>query len=136
MSEDYEIVPGAPDAQTYAELRAAGGLSAFPPDAIASGLHGSWHAVRLVWEAEIVGMGRIVGDGGCFFQIVDIVVHPDHQKKGLGKAIMQALMDELEVRAPVGAYVSLIADIPADKLYSQFGFHPTAPRSIAMARRF
>ena len=36
---------------------------------------------------------------------------------------------------PKGAYVSLIADTPADQLYAQFGFVPTAPRSLGMAFR-
>ncbi|MFN7125708.1 MAG: GNAT family N-acetyltransferase, partial [Allorhizobium sp.] len=36
---------------------------------------------------------------------------------------------------PKSAYVSLIADVPANRLYSQFGFDETAPRSVGMARR-
>ncbi|MFD1796035.1 hypothetical protein ACFSC1_08585 [Paracoccus aurantiacus] len=36
---------------------------------------------------------------------------------------------------PESAYVSLIADVPADGLYAQFGFVPTAPRSVGMAYR-
>ena len=36
---------------------------------------------------------------------------------------------------PKGAYVSLIADTPADRLYAQFGFVATAPRSLGMAYR-
>ncbi|WP_373454357.1 hypothetical protein [Cereibacter changlensis] len=27
-------------------------------------------------------MGRLIGDGGCFFQIVDIAVDPSHQGQG------------------------------------------------------
>ena len=39
----------------------------------------------------------------------------------------------LEETLPDGAYVSLIADGDAHRLYSQFGFEPTAPHSIGMA---
>jgi hypothetical protein len=38
----------------------------------------------------------------------------------------------LQQSAPDGAQVSLIADGPAQHLYSQFGFKPTAPDSIGM----
>ena len=31
------------------------------------------------------------------------------------------------------SYVSLLADVPADALYGQFGFVPTAPRTLGMA---
>ncbi|WP_217367719.1 GNAT family N-acetyltransferase [Brevibacillus sp. DP1.3A] len=93
-------------------------------------------AVTLFHEGTAIGMGRIIGDGGCFYQIVDIAVVPEHQKKGLGKVIMQHLMDYLDKNAPKTAYVSLIADVPADQLYEQFGFAYTAPRSVRMYKWF
>ena len=82
-----------------------------------------------------IGMGRLVGDGGCFFQVVDIAVDPAHQGRGLGKAIMAALTVFMADKLPPSAYVSLIADVPAQELYKQFGFQETAPRSLGMARR-
>ncbi|MBL1410020.1 GNAT family N-acetyltransferase [Sphingobacterium sp. C459-1T] len=39
-------------------------------------------------KEEVVGMGRLVGDGGCHCQIVDVCVLPEHEKKDLGKLIM------------------------------------------------
>lgn len=132
---DYRIEAGIADPELYLELRKSGSLSVWPIEAARAGLPNTWHGVLVYFGDDVVGMGRVVGDGGCFFQIVDIVVRPEHQGKGLGKTIMRALVEELEDRAPKGAYVSLIADVPADELYLQFGFKPTAPRSIAMARR-
>jgi len=78
-------------------------------------------------------MGRVIGDGGLFFQIVDIAVLPEHQGQGLGKAIVRMLVEHLRAAAPKGAYVSLIADGEAHRLYSQYGFELTAPRSVGMA---
>jgi ribosomal protein S18 acetylase RimI-like enzyme len=78
-------------------------------------------------------MGRIVGDGGCNFEIVDMAVHPDFQRQGLGKRIMESLMTYLRETAPKTAYVSLIADDGAPALYRQFGFEFTAPASVGMA---
>ncbi|MFF2528387.1 GNAT family N-acetyltransferase [Brevibacillus sp. NPDC058079] len=79
------------------------------------------YAVTLFHEGIAIEMGRIIGDGGCFYQIVDIAVVPEHQKKGLGKVIMQHLMDYLDKNAPKTAYVSLIADVPADQLTNSSG---------------
>lgn len=78
-------------------------------------------------------MGRIIGDGGTAFQVVDIALEPAHQGKGLGKAIMAALMEHLRHNAPDGAYVSLIADGDAQHLYAKYGFGPVMPASIGMA---
>lgn len=134
MSErTYRIVGEVPDVPTYLSLRAAGGLSAFSQAAAAIGLKGTYFAVTVRLGDEAIGMGRIIGDGGCFFQIVDIVVKPAHRGHGLGKEIMAALMRHLRDNAPRSAYVSLIADVPANKLYEQFGFRETAPRSLGMA---
>ena len=131
--EGYRLHPAPPDATSYLALRKAGGLSPFSEVAAATGLEGTWFGVSLIHGTEVVGMGRVVGDGGCFFQIVDIVVVPAHQGRGLGKYIMSGLVDHLKEHAPKSAYVSLIADVPANKLYEQFGFRETAPRSLGMA---
>ncbi|MGI5254304.1 GNAT family N-acetyltransferase [Actinacidiphila glaucinigra] len=93
------------------------------------------YGVLVHHEGQPIGMGRIIGDGGTAFQIVDICVHPEHQGRGLGRRIMAALTDELERRAPATAYVSLIADGPARHLYEKFGFADTATHdSIGMYR--
>jgi ribosomal protein S18 acetylase RimI-like enzyme len=80
-------------------------------------------------------MGRVIGDGGTAFQIVDIAVEPEHQGKGLGKQIVAALVDHLRANAPPSAYVSLIADGDAQFLYAKYGFAPVMPESIGMAMR-
>jgi ribosomal protein S18 acetylase RimI-like enzyme len=78
-------------------------------------------------------MGRVVGDGGCNFEVVDIAVDPRHQRRGLGRRIMNSLMARLRADAPASAYVSLIADGGAPVLYAEFGFQFTAPESVGMA---
>jgi ribosomal protein S18 acetylase RimI-like enzyme len=67
-------------------------------------------------------------------QVTDIAIMPEHQGRGLGKMIMAALTDYIENQLPKTAYVSLIADGPANYLYRQFGFVETTPRSVGMAR--
>ncbi|MEL7465471.1 MAG: GNAT family N-acetyltransferase [Pseudomonadota bacterium] len=130
-----ELIEAAPSPEDYLRLRAAGGLSAFTLEAARIGAGGALHSVQLRRDDETVGMGRIIGDGGCMFQIADIVVLPELQGQGLGKRIMAALMDWLEANAPKGAFVSLIADLPADQLYAKFGFTGLGDASIGMETR-
>jgi len=124
-----------PDAETYLALRSGAGLSGYGKDAVVLGLKNTLHAVMLFDGEKAVGMGRLIGDGGLFLQITDIAVLPEYQGQGLGKRIMAALTDYMETELPKSAYVSLIADVPANGLYEQFGFKETAPRSVGMARR-
>ncbi|MFF1374710.1 GNAT family N-acetyltransferase [Streptomyces sp. NPDC058308] len=134
-SDSYELCAGVPSVETFRHLRTVAGLSDRAPEAVALALPNTWYGVVLRHQGEPVGMGRVIGDGGTAFQIVDICVHPDHQGQGLGKRIMAALTEELERRAPATAYVSLIADGPARFLYEKFGFADTATHdSIGMYR--
>lgn len=133
--DGYGIIPRLPSVAEYLHLRKIAGLSPFAPEAAALGLPGSIFAVVVEHQTRAVGMGRIVGDGGCFFQITDIAVDPDHQGQGLGKRIMTALMDHVRSALPASAYVSLMADTPADELYLKFGFRHSAPGTVGMVYR-
>ena len=134
--EEYELVEATPSSDDYRRLRIAAGLSPKTAEAAAAGLPNTIYAVVIRKDGEAIGMGRIIGDHGLFFQIVDIAVDPKHQKRGLGKRIVHALVDHLHKTALPGAYISLIADGEAHHLYSLFGFKPTAPRSIGMYLHF
>lgn len=80
-------------------------------------------------------MGRVVGDGGLFLFVVDIAVAPAWQRQGLGRRIMQALMDEVHARAPERTMVGLIAEGTAYRLYEKFGFKLVAPGAHGMLLR-
>jgi hypothetical protein len=47
--------------------------------------------------------------------------------------IMDAIMGYVNSKLPTTAYVSLIADVPANRLYEKVGFKETAPRSVGMS---
>lgn len=130
-----ELINRIPDTDTYLHLRVSGGLSGYAREAAEIGLKNSLHCVLLMDGETPVGMGRLIGDGGLFVQVTDIVVLPAYQGLGLGKRIMAALTEYIETRLPPTTYISLIADVPANKLYEQFGFRETAPASLGMSRR-
>ena len=73
--------------------------------------------------------------GGWYFHIIDMAVLPEHQRRGLGDAVITELLDRVRADAPPGAYVSLLADVPGRLLYARHGFVETAPDSIGMALR-
>lgn len=120
--------------ETYKKLRVSSGLSAKTTEAAEIGLANSLHSVMITNEDnEVIGMGRIIGDGGCFCQIVDICVLPEYQGQGIGKLIMENLMSYIKNKLPESCYISLIADGDADKLYAKYGFKDTMPKSKGMA---
>lgn len=127
----YELDTAVPSVAEYRQLRAAAGLSPRTEEAARRGLQNTVHGVTARTREEVVGMGRIVGDDGCVYQIVDVAVHPSEQGNGLGSRVVRTLVDFLQTNAPPSAYVCLIADV--DGFYEQFGFEKTTPQSKAMS---
>jgi ribosomal protein S18 acetylase RimI-like enzyme len=131
----YTLINTPPSVEAYMHLRGAAGLSPKSLQAATLGLAGTWYGVHIRDATDTIAMGRIIGDGGCFFQVVDIAVLPAYQGQGLGTQIMAALMDHLQSVAPPTALVSLLADGEAPRLYQKFGFTLSAPASVGMIRR-
>ena len=90
----YRLVESAPGVDEYLALRQRAGLSPKTREQAVAALPGSWAACHVVHEAsgQTVGMGRVLGDGGWYFHIVDMAVLPDHQRRGLGDAILRSLL--------------------------------------------
>ncbi|MFD1067744.1 GNAT family N-acetyltransferase [Oceanobacillus locisalsi] len=136
MNEHYQIKYQTPAIEAFNQLRVEAGLSNKEKAAIEIGLPNTLFAVTIYDEETLIGMGRVIGDGGIVFHVVDIVVKPCYQGEGLGKKIMEEITTYLDEHTYKGSFVSLIADIPADKLYEQFGFRYAAPNSVGMYRLY
>lgn len=122
-----------PDCEEYRALRVACGLSPKSQAAAELGLPKSLFATTIRDGERLIAMGRVVGDGGLNFEVVDIAVHPEYQRQGLGRRVMDAVMAFIHETAPESAYVDLIADHHSPALYRKYGFEPVAPKSIGMA---
>lgn len=136
MASGYLIHDGYPSVSTYLGLRSIAGLS---PKTIAQAAKvpsGSWYGCFVTCEKDntVVGMGRIIGDGGWYFHIADMAVHPDHQRKGLGDKILKRLLTQISTSAAQDGkpYISLFADEAGRRLYRKNGFLEAAPGQLGM----
>jgi predicted N-acetyltransferase YhbS len=80
----------------------------------------------------VIGCGRIIGDGGLYFYVQDLLVDPQYQNKGVGKALMRELMKYLKTNARHGAFIGLIAAHGLEKYYEHFGFQARAADAPGM----
>ena len=101
-------------------------------NAAQTSLDHSIFSVTVKEDQEVIGMGRIIGDGAIYFYIQDIVVHPEHQGKGIGREIMKALVNYLEENAPDQAFIGLFASEGKVDFYQKFDFHDYSPTMTGM----
>jgi GNAT superfamily N-acetyltransferase len=129
LADGYRLVDGPPSVDDYLTLRSRSGLSPKTRPQAEAAVDGAWTALHVVApDGASVGMGRVI-------HIVDMAVLPEHQRRGLGDAILTTLLDRIRTRAPPDPYITLLADEPGRRLYARHGFVPTAPHSIGMVLR-
>jgi GNAT superfamily N-acetyltransferase len=67
-------------------------------------------------------MGRIAGDNAIYLHILDVIVHPAHQRKGIGTLIMSALMEYVDTVASKNTNIGLMCSKGREEFYKGFGF--------------
>lgn len=69
-------------------------------------------------DATLIGAGRVLADGLDCAYICDVVIHPDYQGEGLGKQIMQSLIEQSEGHKKIILY----ANVGKEGFYAKLGF--------------
>ena len=78
-----------------------------------------------------IGFARLVTDYGRFAYLCDVYVLPEHQGKGIAKAMVTALIEHESVKS-VGHWTLATKD--AHSLYEKFGFEPANERYMMMRK--
>ncbi len=107
----------------YYRLRESVAWLNFSREQTEKALNNSLYTVIAEDDGKVVGMGRMTGDG-LYYLIVDIVVQPDHQKKGIGSAIIDMMIDYVDRETPIGgrSSVQLTAEKGKETFYEKRGF--------------
>lgn len=78
-------------------------------------------AVSLYIDNEIVGMGRVVGDG-AYFTIYDIVVDKNYQGLSIGSIIMREIIEWYKTIEDDDTFLYVNASKNREPFYEKFGF--------------
>ena len=81
-----------PTVNEYSYLRELVGWGVPVKEATEVSIEQSLFSVCLEREGEIIGLGRIVGDGGLYFYVQDIIVKPEYRGLGYSRIIMDEVM--------------------------------------------
>ena len=68
-------------------------------------------------------MGRVIGDG-LYYMIVDVIVQPAYQHKGIGSRIVGMMVEYVDKETPAGgrSSIQLIAEKGKEMFYGKMGF--------------
>lgn len=113
-------------------LYAAVGWSAYTADpaALARAVAASTFVVTL-WEGDaLVGLARCLSDDVAICYVQDILVHPDYQRQGLGRRLLERCLERF---AHVRMTVLLTDDSPQQlNFYAALGFQNTTALPFAL----
>jgi ribosomal protein S18 acetylase RimI-like enzyme len=128
------IVERSPTVEEYEALRASVGWYAVDRVAASTGLSRSLYSVCAVAEHRTIGCGRVVGDGGLYLYIQDIIVLPEYQRRGVGRSLMAHVMDFIARSARENTFVGLMAAKGVAEFYRPYGFEERSPDRPGMFR--
>ena len=125
--------------EDYNALRLSAGWHAIMPEQARAGLDGSAFVVAAKHGDIMVGVARLVWDGGAAALVKDVLVLPEYQGKGIGKHMMNALLSFLREKMKPGWAVSvdLMAATGKEGFYEKLGFaaRPRDRRGAGMDMR-
>lgn len=89
--EEYTTYQGSEVLALYGSV----GWTAYTeqPEALRRGFAGSLLTLAARENGTLVGLLRAVGDGCTVVLVQDLLVRPDHQRRGIGTALMQAALE-------------------------------------------
>ena len=105
------------DWQTVAESLKKVGMAYYEPEVHKRAFEASLTTVFIYEKSKLIGFGRAISDGEYQGAIYDVAVLPEAQGKGIGKVIMQTIMDRL-----TSCNLILYATPGMEGFYKKLGF--------------
>ncbi len=120
--QGIDVIYAPPTAEEFVALRAAAGMRERKVASAEKGISNSLFWITLRSNGKLIGMGRVVGDGGTVVQITDIAVDPEEQGKGYGTFIFDRIQQYILAEIPDDAFVCLFAETKIAPFYRAKGF--------------
>lgn len=90
----------------------------------------TWNAIARE-DGEAVGVGRLLDDGLLYATIWDMIVVPRAQRRGIGSALLELLLERSRERH----IVALVASPVGRPLYEKYGFAIESRGAVPMLVR-
>ena len=103
----YELVDNVLSAEDFIRLKVATGFIDRPLQQVERVLKNGLFNVSAVCDGKVIGMGRLVGDGAMYWYLQEIIVLQEYQGKGIGKSIVNRLIEHIKSEAVPGTKIEI-----------------------------
>lgn len=101
---------------------------------LANAIKNSWFSTSIYDSEILIGFGRVIADGVHHALIVDLIIHPNYQGKGLGSNLLRRLVTkckEHKIRD-----IQLFSAKDKFAFYEKFGFEMRPINAPGMQLRY
>lgn len=120
--DNYVIKFESPSIEAFSLLRSKIGWGEIDVNLVQTSLKNSLFHVTIYDKSQLIGMGRVVGDGAMYFYIQDVIVEPNYQQMGIGSVVMNHIESYLAVSAKKGSTIGLLAAKGKEAFYAKYGY--------------
>ena len=101
---------------------------------VALALENSIYRISICDGSKIVAMARMIGDRGLCYYIKDVIVRPEYQSHGVGRMLLEALLDFIRKSGVPGTEIAVELCAMPDKMpfYAKFGFAANEAQRMRM----
>ncbi len=119
-----KLVDNILQAEDFVRLRIEAGFVEIPVEHARKALQNGLLNVSAIYNGELVGMGRLVGDGAMYWYLQEIIILPDFQRKGIGTMIVNHLVDYAKANSVTGKFTTIggVSAKGKEPFYKKMGF--------------
>lgn len=124
LCENMELIDNILQAEDFVRLRVEAGLVEVPVEHARRALQNGLINVSVIYQGELIGMGRMVGDGAMYWYLQEIIVLPNYQKQGIGTIIVKHLIDYAVSNSQTGTFTTIggVSAKGKEPFYEKLGF--------------
>ena len=94
-----KILENVLTAADFIKLYESAGWGKKCEDIVQVSLENSYVTFAVIEEENVIGMARLLGDGGMAFYLKDFVILPEFQGKGMGKALLEYVQNYIKINS-------------------------------------
>lgn len=121
---EIRLIDNILQAEDFIRLRIEAGFAEIPVDHARKALKNGLINVSAIYNGELVGMGRLVGDGAMYWYLQEIIILPQFQRKSIGTMIVNHLVDYAKVNSITGKFTTIggVSVKGKEPFYKKIGF--------------